>query len=1015
MLSVDQQQTFLQSLHDLSLEEGKVYIREQNIVPDDYKAVGEQIKGEALRQWHIDTSVSLKLGELLIFFGEHTGHAPSRALGFVAKGDAFRILGHYQFAKEYAEIAGEEFLRLGQEVDWARTRMSWVSATLRQGHVEEALQEAEKVRSVFIAYDEPYWVCAIEHNIAAMYKQQGLYRKACTIYKHIRSVYLQLLNQDKTAIRRAIAMAEANEALTVSLLGEFENASQLLMQARATFHELHEVGAVIKVDVHLAELDYIQGYYGSALSRYYQTRDTMLTRNLVEGPMSLAELNLRLADCLVKLDRAEEACRLAEEAVSTYREVGVSLDTGDALREYATTLMALGRLKEALGVLDEAEELFTQSGFDHYASTIKIQRAELLLSLGSVETAYNQAILVKKFADAQGFIEHSIRASIVMTGALLANALHAKHDQDRRLHEAMRLCKQTTLQARQYNFQEHVYKGQHLLGKIAVLQGNVSTALRYYGLAIAQIERILDNLTHDLSPAFLHTAWSVYEDMVVLLLNQELPEEAFMYLERARSIALRQYLNRRRTLQNEVEKHDNDRVSQATRIAALRVQRELEEWQQEYRRYSQQLASYDSNTLSLIDKTVIQNELRHCELKLSELFERVHLYELAEQSPLSAARKARKKITQQVSVAQIRQHLSSSQLVVSYFLYQEKLVIFLITTEGLSHYELPVNTTQLERLLALLPAHLEPKGWSNPQQPPQQAILRLLQKLYAILLAPIEHVIKLFKHIIIVPYGLLHTIPFHALHNGTRFLIEDAPVSYLPTSSIIPSLDDAEREEFSESTAAAKASSKSPLIFGYSGNGYLQRAVEEAKALSLMLDGRCYLEGEATIERLVQESQGSPIIHLATHGRSRLDAPNFSSVLLADGQLNALNVFSLDLKRCELVTLSGCETGLSLSGGGDEQIGLGRAFLAAGVSSLVMSLWPVEDTATNVLMQFFYQNILAGESKVQALQHAQCELMKSSPQYTHPYFWAAFRLVGNVGPLHVEQGVKPLLATKVIS
>ncbi|TMD67287.1 MAG: CHAT domain-containing protein [Chloroflexi bacterium] len=108
----------------------------------------------------------------------------------------------------------------------------------------------------------------------------------------------------------------------------------------------------------------------------------------------------------------------------------------------------------------------------------------------------------------------------------------------------------------------------------------------------------------------------------------------------------------------------------------------------------------------------------------------------------------------------------------------------------------------------------------------------------------------------------------------------------------------------------------------------------------------------------------------------------------------------MDLKACELITLSGCETGLALSGGGDEQLGLGRAFLAAGVNSLVMSLWPVEDNATNELMQLFYQHLLNGESKVQALRAAQCSfLQRSSSAYSHPYFWAAFRLVGDVNPL----------------
>ncbi len=343
--------------------------------------------------------------------------------------------------------------------------------------------------------------------------------------------------------------------------------------------------------------------------------------------------------------------------------------------------------------------------------------------------------------------------------------------------------------------------------------------------------------------------------------------------------------------------------------------------------------------------------------------------------------------------------MTSSQLVLSYFLSQEQLVVFLITSAGLSYHELPFERTQLERLLTVLPTHIEPQGWSDPQQPPQQAILRLLQKLYATLLKPVENVIQLYKHIVIVPYGKLHNVPFHALYDGTHFLIERVQVSYLPTSSIIPSLATVESQHFAESTKT-QSSTKQPLVFGYSGNGSLQRAIEEAKTLATMLHGHCYLEREATIGRLLHESRGSSLIHLATHGHSRLDAPNFSSVLLADGQLNALDVFSLDLTGCELVTLSGCETGLSLSGGGDEQIGLGRAFLAVGASSLVMSLWPVEDNATNILMQFFYHNLLAGESKAQALQHAQRALMHHAPHYMHPYFWAAFRLVGNVDPLH---------------
>ena len=304
----------------------------------------------------------------------------------------------------------------------------------------------------------------------------------------------------------------------------------------------------------------------------------------------------------------------------------------------------------------------------------------------------------------------------------------------------------------------------------------------------------------------------------------------------------------------------------------------------------------------------------------------------------------------------------------------------------------------------------------------QQAVLGLLKKLYDLLIAPVASYLPTSSATLtIVPYGPLHTLPFHALYDGSRYLIEDFQIQCLPTSSMVVGTDlsrpgvGAARNASPESIVAytlphrpspgrdkSGPYSGNSLVFGYSGNGHLQRTIEEAKAVASILHGQCYLEQDATIARLSAEALHSSIIHIATHGQSRLDAPNFSSLLLADGRLNAIDAFGFDLQHCELVTLSGCETGLSLSGGGDEQLGLGRAFLAAGAKSLVMSLWPVEDMATNELMQHFYRHLLQGEGKAQALRSAQQHLLRQ-PDYAHPYFWAAFRLVGDIGPLAIHQ------------
>ncbi len=509
-------------------------------------------------------------------------------------------------------------------------------------------------------------------------------------------------------------------------------------------------------------------------------------------------------------------------------------------------------------------------------------------------------------------------------------------------------------------------------------------------------ERMLDDLVYDLSPSFLQSAWAVYRDMIALCLQQERPEHAFGYLEQARSMALRQHLATSKSTRDEQETREefaSPTMLETSSATLLRIRGELKIWQDRYRDYSALLAKVDPSVSPTVERGVIEAELKRCEAKLRELFERLYLYQAtAKHKPHTQDMENGR--AQAFNLADLRQHLSSDQLLLAYFLYEEKLIIFAITAGQLVTFENPGGMKQLRRLLPTLHAHLQPGGWADAQNPPQQAIRQMLKKLYDLLIAPAAAMLPAqSRFLTIVPYGPLHTLPFHALYDGSRFLIEEFQVNYLPASSLLR-----------PSTVESAQASQSSLIFGYSGHGHLQRAIDEAKTLAAMLDGRCYLEEAATIARLIEEAPGSPIIHLATHGHSRLDAPNFSSVLLADGQFNAIDAFSLNLQGCELVTLSGCETGLALSGGGDEQLGLGRAFLAVGADTLVISLWPVEDNATNDLMQLFYQNLLCGDSKAQALRAAQRALLHGTvPAYAHPYYWAAFRLVGAVGPLHMRQ------------
>ncbi|MFL5701515.1 MAG: CHAT domain-containing protein [Ktedonobacteraceae bacterium] len=986
---------FLQQLRELNLDEGRAFIHAHASELADPAAFGVLLADDALEQMFANPSVSLKLSELLISFGERLHHASSHALGLKAKGDVLRVIGLHQAAIDCLDAAGQKFLELGDEGNWARSRISWILAAAWLGRVEEALQEAARARRVFIQLEEYYWVCVINHNVALIYYYLGQYLDAIEIYEGMLSIYPTLTDQNETSIRRSIAVAEVNQALNLALLGRFEEAYLLHQKVLATFIALNETSMIINSEINLADLDYVQGYYGSALSRYYQAQDRLVQAH-IDNPLMLGELKLCMGNCLVKINKVQEACLLVNEAIEIYRQFATPLSTGIALHEYTIILMFSDRLEEALTTLDEAWMLFNREGFDHYASATKLQQAELNLQIGAFDKAYNDAHLVHKYFEAQGLVERSIRASLVMAGSLVEHAklqdeYQAKERRTTLLQEAMALCKKIVIQAHQHNLQEVVYRNHYLLGQLYVLLENPKKAARHYSAAIAQIERILDNLAYDLSPSFLHTLWTIYENMIALCLQQSQAEQAFIYLERARSMALYQYLNKSKILQV---------VPQADAAIILRTQQDLKDWQERYHDYSVLIANTDPSMYTTLDREVIQSELKHCETKISELFERLHLYQ-SSVSPTPHARKRPKYHTKHIDLARLRQQLAPDQLLLAYFLYQGKLVIFAITTEGVTPYEIYDGMEQIERLLPLLHAHLQPGGWPDVHHPPQQAIRRLLNKLYNLLIAPVANILpRQLGTLTIVPYGPLHNLPFHALHDGSQYLIENFQINYLPASNLFMHLNSYQHEQKIPDSAHTPLTLKQPLILGYSSNGYLQRSIDEAQVLADLLHGHCYLDSDATITQLTQLAPHSPIIHIATHGHSRLDAPNFSYVLLADGQLNAIDAFSLELKDCELVTLSGCETGLALSGGGDEQLGLGRAFLAAGARSLVMSLWSVEDNATTELMQIFYQHLLHGKSKVEALRAAQCQLLQSSSSnYSHPYFWAAFRLVGDASPL----------------
>jgi CHAT domain-containing protein len=233
-----------------------------------------------------------------------------------------------------------------------------------------------------------------------------------------------------------------------------------------------------------------------------------------------------------------------------------------------------------------------------------------------------------------------------------------------------------------------------------------------------------------------------------------------------------------------------------------------------------------------------------------------------------------------------------------------------------------------------------------------------------------------------VPHGFLHYLPFHALFDGRQFLMDRLSISYAPSAAV-----------YALCRARGVASDPRSLVLGVPDERAPHIVDEIAAVRTSLPSPEVHIGPAATAERLQDEGARARYIHIATHGVFRQDNPMFSAVRLGNGDLGLLDLYKLRLT-AELVTLSGCGTGLSAVVGGDELVGLVRGLLYAGARSVLVTLWDVNDRSTASFMQSFYTHLSVDQDKGRALTAAMREL---HAQCDHPYFWAPFVLVGDPG------------------
>lgn len=312
---------------------------------------------------------------------------------------------------------------------------------------------------------------------------------------------------------------------------------------------------------------------------------------------------------------------------------------------------------------------------------------------------------------------------------------------------------------------------------------------------------------------------------------------------------------------------------------------------------------------------------------------------------------------------------------------------------------------------------------------PVNEINELSEVLAHILISPARQMLKDADQLIIVTEGMLAYLPFEALVWENEYFIEKYQIKYAPSITALSLIRDPQPEYDLDLLKVANpkfgGEEINPSNFSFPSLPY---STLEAKAISPLFNNVTLLTGkDATGHRLKTEDLTRyKYLHFATHGFLNEKSPELSGLVLARsednfklfsqdvGFLRSAEIYALSI-HADLVVLSACETGLGKEVRGEGILGLQRAFLHAGASTVVVSLWPVYDHSTSLLMTMFYEELIKHDElwnnfpskfrrwigwdaykygyKAAAMRNAKLALI-DNPDYDHPVYWAPFIVVG---------------------
>ena len=907
-------------------------------------------------QGRVETHRALGLADAAVFLSRKLG-GNREILGHSlrAKGNALYLGGQNRPALDFYQQALEIFESLKSEEDIARTLSASLQALILLGEYDRAFNYADRAREIFTRLGEPRRLARLDNNVGNIYHRQDRFEEALACYERC---YQQLLSYGDS---QELVTALSNMAVCLISLNDFPRALSTYERARAFCDDHHMPLLRSQADYNIAYLYYLRGEYSRGIQMLQEARRQCESTG---DRYHLALCHLDLSEIYLELNLSGEARDMAHEGSVRFKELGMGYEEAKCMAYEAMAFSQLSKAVQALDLFSQSRAIFVREKNLVWPWLIDLYQSIVLCNEGRLFEARRLCVRAAKFFDASFLPGKAALCQLLLARISLRteDAAAARQECERALQRV------GSLDAPVLAYQAHF-----LMGQTEQLSGNPSEAYTSFQKARGALETLRSSLHgEELKIAFMKNRLEVYENLVDLCLNNNTrvgtAEESFGYMELAKSRSLAELL-----VHPEQAIHSPD-AGQSGLVRRIREMREELNWY--YRRIELEQLRAEEPSPERIEKLQKQAHTHENEL-LRALRE---IPQTPAENPGASAAAAAD------SLKNLRASLPPNAALIEYYAVKDQFVAAVVTRESLEIIPVtPVSrVVNLMRLLhfQISKFRLGVEYVRSFEKPLLLATQSHLRELYEELIAPLRGHLRA-AHLVIVPHGVLHYLPFHALFDGEEYLIDSFTISYAPSAAI-----------FALCQQKPASSSTVSLILGVPDSQAPQILDEVRSVAKILPEAELFLGADANEKALREKGLHSRLIHIATHGNFRQDNPMFSGIRLGTDYFSLYDLYQLRIE-ADLVTLSGCATGLNVVTAGDELLGLIRGLLHAGAHSLLLTLWDVHDTSTSEFMSIFYRHLQDGQDKPTALRNAMQSLRAT---YPHPYYWAPFALIGKISP-----------------